>query len=196
VQKKDLQLSAAATILVALFLIPTLINTGLWGKLPFSPLLLFLIIPVLGVSGLFVASLIGKKIPLLWQFGKFAAVGFLNTAIDFGILNFLIAVTGISKGVGIIPMNAASFSIALVNSYFWNKEWVFPGRKQANFAIFVAVTLIGLAINSGIVYVLTTYVSPVFVQSDKLWANLAKVLATAVSLFWNFAGYKLVVFKK
>jgi len=196
VQKRDLQLSVAATILVALFLIPTLINTGLLGKLPFSPLLLFLIIPILGISGLFVASLIGKKISLLWQFGKFAAVGFLNTAIDFGILNFLIALTGVSKGVGIIPINTTSFSIALVNSYFWNKEWVFPGRKQANFALFVAVTLIGLSINSGIVYVLTTYISPIVVESDKLWANLAKVLATAISLFWNFAGYKLIVFKR
>ena len=195
-QKKDLQFSVAATILVALFLIPTLLNTGLWSKFPFPPLLLFLIIPALGVFGLFVTSLIGKKISLLWQFGKFASVGFLNTAIDFGILNFLIAITGISKGFMIIPMNAAAFSIALVNSYFWNREWVFPERKQANFALFLAVTLVGLSINSGIVYVLTTYISPVLVESDKLWANFAKVLATAVSLFWNFAGYKLIVFKK
>jgi len=143
-----------------------------------------------------VAALIGKKIGILWQFGKFATVGFLNTSIDFGILNFLIAATGVSKGLAIIPMNATSFSIALVNSFFWNREWVFPDRKQANFITFVAVTLIGLLINSGIVYLLTTHVNPIFVSSDKIWANLAKVLATMFSLFWNFAGYKMIVFKK
>jgi len=56
--------------------------------------------------------------------------------------------------------------------------------------------LIGLAINSGIVYAITTFVPPTFVDSQKLWANLAKVLATGISLVWNFTGYRLIVFKK
>ena len=195
-QKEDLLSSLAATILISLFLIPTLINTGLYDKLPISPLLFILIVPVLGLFGLFVANLIGKKIPLIWQFGKFATVGFLNTAIDFGILNLLIFLTNVTQGIQIVPLNAISFSVAVINSYFWNKKWVFDASKKGNFVTFVLVTIIGLLINSGIVYVITTFIPPVIVSSPTLWANIAKALATAISLFWNFAGYKLIVFKK
>jgi len=195
-QKEDLLSSLAATILISLFLIPTLINTGLYDKLPISPLLFILIVPVLGLFGLFVANLIGKKIPLIWQFGKFATVGFLNTAIDFGILNLLIFLTNVTQGIQIVPLNAISFSVAVINSYFWNKKWVFDASKKGNFVTFVLVTIIGLLINSGIVYVITTFIPPVIVSSPTLWANIAKALATAISLFWNFAGYKLIVFRR
>ncbi len=193
---RDLTLSIVASFLFVLFLTPTLINTGYINKLPVPFYPLFVAIPVLAAIGMTVASLIGKKILLIWQFAKFMLVGFLNTAIDFGILNLLIFLTNITSGLQIIPLNAASFLIAIVNSYFWNRKWVFEGSKKGNFLTFLAVTLIGLAINSGIVFAITTYVPPVIVSSPTLWANIAKALATGVSLFWNFAGYKLIVFKK
>jgi len=197
-QKEDLGYSFAIGLVVGLFLLPILVNTDLYSKL--SPSILFAILfaglPVIFAVGLAFAGVISKKIPLLWQFSKFAQVGVLNTAIDFGILNLLIFVTGITSGLSIIPLNAVSFSLAIINSFFWNEKWVFKAKKEANFITFVAVTLIGLAINSGIVYVISTFVPPVFVDSQKLWTNLAKVLATGVSLIWNFMGYRLVVFKK
>ena len=190
--------SFAIGFVVGLFLLPVLINTNLYSKLPPTLLfpILFVALPILSAVGLAFAGLISKKIPLLWQFSKFALVGVLNTAIDFGILNLLIFVTGIASGLAIIPLNAVSFSTAIVNSFFWNEKWVFKAKKEANFITFVVVTLIGLAINSAIVYTITTYVPPTFVDSQTLWANLAKVLATGISLIWNFAGYRLIVFKK
>ncbi|OGD95445.1 hypothetical protein A3F02_03265 [Candidatus Curtissbacteria bacterium RIFCSPHIGHO2_12_FULL_38_9b] len=143
-----------------------------------------------------VVSFAAKRFGLLWQFSKFALVGVLNTAIDFGILNLMILLTGITSGIGIIPLNIVSFSAAVTNSFFWNKKWVFQSPKEANFITFFVITLIGLVINSSIVYIITTFVPPVFVESETLWANLAKVLATGVALFWNFTGYKLIVFKR
>lgn len=194
--KNDLLLSVAATYLIAIFLLPTLLNTDVFSKIPFQYAAVFLIFPVLVVIGMAFASFVGKKIGFLWQVAKFGLVGVLNTAIDFGILNFLISITGITAGRGIIAMNTLSFSIAVINSYFWNKEWVFPGRKKSNFMLFLIVSFIGIGINSGVVYTLTTFVPPVIVSSDTLWANLAKVLATGLSLIWNFLGYKLLVFKE
>jgi|SRR3989344_951701 len=193
---RDLFFSLAAAFLTALFLLPTLINTGLYSRLPISPILLFALLPIAATLGMVSASFLGRKIRILWQFAKFGLVGMLNTAIDFGILNLLIATTGVTSGVGIILINATSFSTAVVNSYFWNKDWVFAGGRRANFITFFVVTLIGLLINTFIVYVLTTFVTPVLVGSDRLWANFAKVLATAFSLIWNFSGYKLIVFKR
>ena len=197
-QKMDLGYSFAIGLVVGLFLLPILINTNLYSKI-YEPLLLaflFAGLPIIFTIGLAFTGFISKKIPLLWQFAKFAQVGVLNTAIDFGILNLLIFVTGITSGLSIIPLNAISFSIAIINSFFWNEKWVFKTKKEANFITFVVVTLIGLAINSGIVYAITTFVPPTFVDSQKLWVNLAKVLATGISLIWNFTGYRLIVFKK
>ena len=193
---RDLFFSLAVAFLIALFLLPTLINTGLYSRLPASPILLFALLPFATTVGMLLASFLSQKIAILWQIAKFGLVGILNTAIDFGILNLLIATTGVTSGVGIILINATSFSTAVVNSYFWNKDWVFTGGKKANFITFLVVTLVGLSINTAIVYILTTFVSPVLVGSDRLWANFAKVLATVLSLIWNFSGYKLIVFKK
>lgn len=194
--KHDLLLSLGAALVIGLSLLPTLINTGLYNQVPFLPVLLFLGLPVLVAIGMFVAYFLGRRLAILWQLAKFALVGVLNTAIDFGVLNFLINVSGITSGIGIIFINITSFSLAIINSFFWNKQWVFGEGKQGNFVTFAIVTFIGLSLNTGIVYLLTTFVDPIIVTSDALWANLAKVLATGISMVWNFMGYKMLVFSR
>jgi len=136
---------------------------------------------------------------LIKQFSRFIVIGFMNTAFDFAILNLLMWWTGIYSGIYIILLNIISFSIAVINSYLWNKYWTFKdkdGTGIKEFSQFISVTLIGLAINSSIVFGVTTYISPIFGISPELWANLAKAAATGFSLIWNFTGYKLFVFKK
>lgn len=192
---RDLYFSLAAAILTAVFLQPTLSATKITSSLPVPFAVLLIGFVIVSVIGMYLVSVISKKLPILWQVAKFGQIGVLNTAIDFGILNILITASQITSGVGIIFINAISFSLALINSYFWNKNWVFSGNKKSHFITFAVVTLIGLSLNTGIVYFLTTYVPPVFVSTQTLWANLAKLLATAASLIWNFAGYKLIVFK-
>ncbi len=196
--KRELLLGLASAVLTAIFLVPTLINTGYYDKIPFVNLILFVVLPILVVIGLFVADFIGKKIYLIWQFAKFVLVGVLNTAIDFGIINLLISLTGITQGIGIFFMAGISFSVATTNSYFWNRDFTFGSKKKAakSFPIFFTVTLIGLLVNASVVYVLSTFVLPQFIASANLRPNIAKVVATAITLFWNFAGYKLIVFKK
>jgi putative flippase GtrA len=135
---------------------------------------------------------------LILQFSKFAVVGFVNTALDFGVLNVLIFATGVRGGAYLILLNSISFSIATANSYFWNKYWTFKKKdsvKVVEIGQFLTVSLIGLAINSGIVYLISTHISPMFGFSPGLWVNLAKVAATGASLIWNFVGYKFLVFK-
>ncbi len=66
------------------------------------------------------------------------------------------------------------------------------------FAIFMIVSIIGLLINSGIVTVASLALAPWLsglINADSI-KNFAKILATGVSLIWNFLGYKLIVFKK
>ena len=194
--KKDLLLSIAASYVAAISLLPTLINTRYLDRLPYPYVVLFVIFPIVCVAGMQIAHRIGKKYSFLWQIAKFGFVGVLNTAIDFGVFNALIALTSITASAAIIGINVLSFSVAVINSYFWNKQWVFTAGKKGNFITFFVVTLIGLFINTGTVYVLTNYLGPDSTSPQTQWANLAKVIATCFSLIWNFVGYKLIVFKK
>ena len=134
------------------------------------------------------------------QFSKFVLIGGVNTAIDFAVLNIEIKLTGMTSGSGLFVLNTISFLVAVINSYFMNKYWTFQdvtrNREETKFAQFIGVSLLGLGINSSIVAGITTFVAPVFGISPVLWANIAKLLATGISLIWNFVGYKLFVFKK
>ena len=135
------------------------------------------------------------------QFSKFIIVGGVNTGIDVVILRILVGVTGITGGIGIVVLNAVSFSVAVVNSYFMNKFWTFEDKTRTEkepfkFSQFFAVSLIGISINSGVVYIITTFTQPMFGLSPENWVVIAKLLATGFSLVWNFVGYKLFVFKK
>jgi putative flippase GtrA len=160
---------------------------------------LLLITPVLFFVGMLAAIFISRIISVFLQLAKFAEVGILNTAIDFGILNLLIWLTGITGGWAIAPLNAASFLCATTNSYFWNKFWTFKkkgGAAGGEFVQFLVISAIGIGINTGIVVAGTTLISPALGMSPAAWANIMKLLATFVSLVWNFLGYKFIVFKE
>ena len=141
-----------------------------------------------------------RKYPFLAQFVKFGMVGFMNTVIDFSIFNFLAWQTGIYEGEWIFLLNAISFAVAVNNSYFWNKYWTFrakgPALAPLQMSQFLIISLIGVAINSSIVYSFTTYIPSFFNLSKELWLNIAKVMATGATLVWNFAWYKFIVFRK
>jgi len=194
--RRDFALSVVAAYLIGLFLLPTLVNTQFFGKIPFPYITLYLVFPAFVIIGMFIASKIAKKIKVLWQVAKFGLVGDLNTAIDFGILNLLIYLTNYTQGTGIGLINTPSFTAAILNSYFWNRKWVFEGAKQGNFFVFVGITVIGLLINTSVVVIITTWIPPAFGLSPTLWANVAKVFATGFSMVWNFTGWLLRVIPK
>jgi len=136
---------------------------------------------------------------LIKQFSRFVVIGFMNTGLDFLVLNLLMWWTSIYSGKWIILLNVISFSVAVTNSYFWNKYWTFKDRDEVEvkeISQYLVVTIIGAGINTGIVFLITTFIQPIFGLSPELWANLAKAAATGVSLVWNFIGYKFFVFKK
>ncbi len=199
--KKDYKVAIIAGFITGVFLLPSLKNMSIedgivvYG-LPF-------VIPVLWVFGLWLGKVLSKWLPVIYQFAKFVVVGFLNTSIDFGVLNLLSMFSGLTTGVLVGGVNIPGFTLAATNSYFWNKFWVFahkrePGQKvdYSDFFTFVVVVIIGIFINSGIVIFLTTCVDPLFNLSPERWLNIAKVCATAISLIFNFLGFKFLVFRK
>ncbi|RLG89783.1 MAG: hypothetical protein DRO36_07225 [Candidatus Hecatellales archaeon] len=196
--KRDYIFAVIAGLLTGVFILPILKNLQI--SIPFAGIVLLLGLPLIFLLGTVVAGWIGRRFLWIFQFVKFAEVGFLNTAVDFGVLNFQSWLFGIYSGKGIIAMNAVSFSIAVINSYFWNKHWSFrAGGRVVNpkeFLSFVVVSVIGLFINTSIVYGITTHTSIFPGLGPALVENLAKVIATSLSLIWNFIGMKFLVFKK
>jgi len=169
-----------------------------------SPVIIWslpIVFPVVFLIGTFIAKLLSRLAKVIYQIARFAEVGVMNTFIDFGILNLLIWITGITGGVAIAPLNAFSFLCATSNSYFWNKFWTFSssGEKKASgkeFTQFLIISAIGIAINTGIVVWGTSSFCPCSSLSAGAWANVMKLLATFISMVWNFLGYKFIVFKK
>jgi putative flippase GtrA len=157
----------------------------------------FIAFLILGPLALFIASLIGRAAPVAYQFAKFAAVGTLNSFIDFGFMNLMIALTGLASGAGYVLFKAISFVLATTNSFFWNKYWTFSGKSGASggeeLRRFYSIALVGWGLNVGAASLLVNFVSHPGV-SDNLWANAGTLLGIAVSLFWNFVGYKFFVF--
>lgn len=195
--KTDYAIGGLIGFFVGIFAIPTLYNLGI------TDAVILLAVPwvggVAGFLGIWIVSAVARKVAILAQFGRFFAVGVLNTVIDFGILNLLSRSTGIAAGILLGGVNVPGFLVAVVNSYLWNKLWVFKEGSQNLFAAFpkfFAVTLMGLLVNSGIVIFFTTSVAPSTGLPSNVALNIGKLLATMISLAVNFLGYKFFVFQK
>lgn len=192
----DYKLGAVAGFLTGVSLIPTLANIGYESKAVF--IALPFVLGLFWAMGIWLGRVIAKVWPLIYQIAKFAEIGVLNTAINFGVLNLASLVTGVTAGLLVGGYNVPGTIIAATNSYFWNKFWVFRKvDKQGMFRDvpkFAFVTLIGLVINSVIIVGFTSYLSPAFGLSHPVWLNIGKVIATVLGVLVDFLGYKFLVF--
>ena len=137
----------------------------------------------------------------LVQFSKFCVISFSNLVIDFGILNLLIYYSGVAEGVLYSVFKAASFLLANVNGYAWNKFWTFRSREVEGwlkqFIRFFAVVGVGLVINVTVAsYVVAEFGGSGGSISSTLWANIGAAVSLVFTLFWNFFGLKYLVFEK
>jgi putative flippase GtrA len=123
---------------------------------------------------------------------RFIAIGGINTAIDFGIL-FLLK----SLGLPVVSANVISTSFAFCFSFFANKKYTFKTDKaniKRELILFIVVTLFGLwVLQAGVIYLVTFLLSS-SVLPENVILFTAKILATVVSLTWNYTLYSRVVF--
>lgn len=161
------------------------------------------VVSVVGFSALAPCALltlgvIARRVPVIGQFGKFAAVGTLNTLLNFAVLNSLILWTEQTVGWAYSGFVAAAFLVATTNSYFWNKFWTFEsgrpvtGGEYARFALF---TLGGALLNVGAASIVVNVIGAPAGVSPALWANAGGLAGVAVSFLWNFIAYRRIVFK-
>ena len=196
---RDYHYALIIGFIIGIFLYPIERNLGWTTNTPFVYTASLFGMPLLALLGITIARALVSRFALLWQLAKFGLVGVSNTVIYFGVYNFLLFVTNANSSspkAFLALFSAVSFLASLINSYIWNSHWSFTGKSSRTvreFEEFFLVTLIGLLINSGITY-LVGRAEPATI-SYRLWVNIAALCGTFVTLFWNFIGFRIFVFK-
>jgi len=214
--KKDLIISAiigeaAAWLLFALSkgILPAEKYNEFSGLIKILPV----IFPIVTGICFYVAYLISKKIAIIYQIAKFVLVGGFNTLFDWGILSLsififrqfwqieakdaLFVVFGLTIAFYSL-FKSISFVLSAANSYTLNKFWTFQSknieRTGKELSQFFLITICGFGINVGIASSVFKFVNPLAGLNSDQWAIAAAVVATAISMVWNFLGYKFIVF--
>ena len=120
------------------------------------------------------------------RFIKFGMVGVINTLVNWIIFFILNAL-----GMYYILANIIAYILGTVNSYLWNTLWVFKYKDKASTETtikFIILNLIGLGLNTGILYVL--------VDLCNLNKFIGLVITTGIVMIINYIVNKLWVFSK
>ena len=128
------------------------------------------------------------------RFLKFLFVGITGAIVDFGIMNLMRIVVGLS----LVWSQAISFSVAVINNFLWNRYWTYPdSRSKAPYrqlVQFFLINLVGILVRTPLV---TWFDKLILNFLDKssyslplenyiISQNLALTGAIGIILLWNF----------
>lgn len=138
---------------------------------------------------------------LIAQFLKFAIVGGISFVVDFAVYGVMCN----TFGVHYIISGIFGFVISVIVNYLLSMKFVFVSKddlsKRSEFIIFVILSVIGLGLNSFILYICIDliYVNWLWLQgviSIKLMNLAAKIVATFIVMVYNFITRKIFLEKK
>ena len=116
------------------------------------------------------------------QIMKFGVVGVVAFAIDYGLM---VALTELA-GIDYLVSATVSFMVSVTFNYLASMRYVFTHReglsRRREFAVFVALSVAGLLINDGLMWLGTSFAGIDY--------RLTKLAATAVVMVWNFVTRK------
>ncbi len=128
---------------------------------------------------------------LIEQILKFGVVGFLCFFIDYGIMVALTELCGINS----VLSSGISFCVSVVVNYVLSIKVVFEADKDANkvrqFVVFLVLSVIGLGINSVIMWGGVRILEPFMNRAYML----VKIFATGVVMVYNFITRKIFLEK-
>jgi putative flippase GtrA len=137
-----------------------------------------------------VMSLYRRWRMLVHELTKFGIVGAFNTALDFGVANFL----HVGLHTNQYLAKTVSVTIAATSSYFMNRYWTFRHRARTGigreYALFFVLNGIGLVIALACIWLVTGPLG----RTGVLWFNVAQVLGLLLGMLFRFTTYKRWVF--
>ena len=139
-----------------------------------------------------------KEKKTLIQFIKYGLVGCLNTAITLGVIFLCKSLLGINEYVA----NILGYTAGLINSFIWNKTWVFKSKKgyrreAVKFGIGFGVCygiqlLVVFLLNSSALGDMQWNILGVFTLSGY---GVASLICNVVYTLANFIYNRMVTFK-
>ncbi len=127
-----------------------------------------------------------KNNKLLMQIIRFGIVGGTSFLIDYGIFTIFSQLLHIHYLIASI----LSFSISVIYNYILSIKWVFDVTKKQTtkeFIVFIVLSVIGLGLNSLIMYV--------SVDLLHIHEMISKIIATAIVMVYNFITRKIFIEK-
>lgn len=125
-----------------------------------------------------------EKYPVILQLARFGAIGVLNTALDFLILNFVSKTLEVTSGARLGGVNVPGFIFAVIQSYYWNKYWAFDSNKISPLKNFVRLVLVGALGVAALVLVLVG--SQINAMPSYYLMVLAAYLVAELALWFGF----------
>lgn len=130
---------------------------------------------------------------LIEQFVKFGIVGVIAFFIDFGIYTLCSQVFMWHY----IIAGTLGFTISVIFNYLASMKYVFKHKEEMSrtreFIIFLILSIIGLGINNGMLWLLIDFIQWPFTLSKPVLELGAKIIATAVVMIWNFVTRKILL---
>ncbi|MCX8492243.1 MAG: GtrA family protein [Cyclobacteriaceae bacterium] len=125
-------------------------------------------------------------LPIAVKFFRFVLVGVSGLIVDFGLTYLFKEKWKVNKYIA----NGVGFFSAATSNFFLNRSWTFASVDPdvgSQYAKFILFSLVGLLINSVIVWLL----------NDRLKKNfyLSKAAATIIVTLWNFLSNFLFTFR-
>lgn len=116
---------------------------------------------------------------LLSKFIRFCVVGFSGLLVDYSFTYLGKEKLKINKYIA----NGFGFLCAATTNFFFNKFWTFEDHNPdelIQYSKYLLIALVGLGINTLVIYML--------VNKRNMNFYLAKLIAIAVAIVWNFTA--------
>lgn len=113
-------------------------------------------------------------------------MGLVGLFADFSSTYWLKESLAVNKFIA----NSMGFLIAASSNYYFNRVWTFESHNEKvpqEYLSFMLVSLVGLIINNGVLYL--------FNQHLKLPFYFSKLSSTAVTVVWNFMANYFFTFQ-
>ncbi len=109
------------------------------------------------------------------RFLKFGTVGVFNTLITFVSFSMLVTI-----GLNYLIANIISYGLGVLNSYYWNKNWVFNSIEETKRVLwkFIVVNVITLLVNTVTLYILVDYL--------KFYPIIGQLFSICIGMVMNY----------
>ncbi|MFI5986653.1 GtrA family protein [Streptomyces sp. NPDC051555] len=122
---------------------------------------------------------------------KFGAVGGMGVLVNFGVFNLLRHTTDLA----VVRASVIAIVVAIISNYIGFRYFTYRDRDRGNrrreMTLFVAFSLIGMVIESGVLYAATYG----FGWDSNLQSNIFKFLGMGIATVFRFWSYRTWVFR-